>query len=113
MVHSVISALVVRELDAAPPPLIALFQEILPLAEVVEVQPQSMALRKVYLQAKILSPRWSADALHAAVATVHACSAIVSWNFKHIVNYRRIPLYNAINRVEGYQELAIYSPCAD
>ena len=39
-----------------------------------------------------------ADALHVAVATVSGCSVIVSWNFKHIVNYRKIPLYNAINR---------------
>jgi predicted nucleic acid-binding protein len=109
-IQPVISALVVRELDMAPPLVITMFQETLPLAEVVEVDPQSLALRDAYLRAKILATRWSTDALHVAVATVNNCTAIVSWNFKHIVNYRRIPLYNAINRIEGYQELAIYSP---
>lgn len=38
------------------------------------------------------------------------CAAIVSWNFKHIVNLNRIPLYNAINAVQGYRSLEIRSP---
>lgn len=59
---------------------------------------------------KIAGPRWSTDTLQVAVATLSACSVIVSWNFKHIVNYRKIQLYNAINRIEGYQDLAIHSP---
>jgi len=109
-IQPVISALVLRELDLAPQPVIALFQNMLPLAEVVPVGPESLALRDAYLRAKIVGPRWSTDALHVAVATVNSCSVIVSWNFKHIVNYRKIPLYNAINRIEGYQDLAIYSP---
>jgi hypothetical protein len=35
---------------------------------------------------------------------------IVSWNFKHIVNYQKIPLYNAVNILHGYGQIAIYSP---
>jgi hypothetical protein len=35
---------------------------------------------------------------------------IVSWNFKHIVHYEKITLYNSINILEGYQQIAIYSP---
>jgi len=37
------------------------------------------------------------DALHVAVATVSNCRLIVSWNFKHIVNFQKIPLYNGVN----------------
>jgi hypothetical protein len=109
-VHPVLFALVLWELDSAPPPVLALFQDILPLAKAVEVEPAALRLRYAYLRARIVTQRWAADALHVAVASVAGCSAIVSWNFKHIVNYRRIPLYDAVNRIEGYGELAIYSP---
>jgi hypothetical protein len=34
----------------------------------------------------------------------------VNWNFKHIVHFRKIPLYNAVNVIQGYSTLAINSP---
>jgi len=34
----------------------------------------------------------------------------VSWNFKHIVNLRRINLYNAANLKYGYPIIEIRSP---
>ena len=36
--------------------------------------------------------------------------AIVSWNFRHIVNLRRIPLYNAVNVLHGLGSIEIRSP---
>ncbi|MHC4542617.1 MAG: type II toxin-antitoxin system VapC family toxin, partial [Planctomycetota bacterium] len=50
------------------------------------------------------------DALHVALATVSQSSLIVSWNFKHIVNFQKIPRYNAVNTLHGQNEIAIYSP---
>jgi len=35
---------------------------------------------------------------------------IVSWNFKHIVQYDKIPLYNAVNTLQGYGNIGIFSP---
>ena len=37
---------------------------------------------------------------------------IVSWNFKHIVNFHKIPLYNGVNLSKGYGTIAIHDPCA-
>jgi len=34
----------------------------------------------------------------------------VSWNFKHIVNYDKIRLYNAVNLKYGYKVLEIRNP---
>jgi len=48
--------------------------------------------------------------LHVAVATLSQASLIVSWNFKDIVNFQKIPMYNAVNTLHGYKEIAIYSP---
>ena len=58
----------------------------------------------------ILGSRWLDDALHVAIATVSQCDMIVSWNFKHIVHYNKIPLYNAFKTLQGYKEILIYSP---
>ena len=58
----------------------------------------------------VVSENYLADALHVALATVTGCDLIVSWNFKHIVNYRKIQQYNAVNALHGYGSIAIYSP---
>ncbi|GHT48987.1 hypothetical protein AGMMS49936_11650 [Endomicrobiia bacterium] len=50
------------------------------------------------------------DASHIAVATVNNCNAIVSWNFKHMVNLRAITAVDATNIKEGYWPLRILSP---
>jgi len=50
------------------------------------------------------------DALHVALASVAGCTMIVSWNFKHIVHFPKIPLYRAINVIKGYSQLDIIDP---
>ncbi len=82
----------------------------LPLAEIVEVDERSIELRNAYLKAGIVLPKYSNDALHVALACVSSCTIIVSWNFKHIVHFDKIPLYNAVNILHGYDQIAIYSP---
>jgi hypothetical protein len=34
----------------------------------------------------------------------------VSWNFRHIVRFDRIRMFNSVNREAGYKEIEIYSP---
>jgi hypothetical protein len=50
------------------------------------------------------------DALHVALATVSGCQMIFSWNFRHIVHYDKIALYNAINVREGFAPISIHTP---
>ncbi len=106
----VTSAVVQDEMVAAPPTVRRFFEELLRLAEVTDITVSALELRDAYLQAKILTPKYSDDALHVALATVAGCPLIVSWNFQHIVHFQKIPLYNAINTLQGYQPIAIYSP---
>ena len=95
---------------AAPPTVRRFFEELLGLAEVTDITASALELRDAYLQAKIVTPKYSADALHVALTTVAGCPLIVSWNFQHIVHFQKIPLYNAINTLQGYQPIAIFSP---
>ena len=47
---------------------------------------------------------------HIAAATVAGVAVLVSWNFRHMVNFRRIKRYNDMNREAGYAPLDIRSP---
>ena len=87
-----------------------LFQELLPAAELLDIDADALELQQAYIAEGILTEKWYDDALHVALATVAECDVIVSWNFKHIVNFRKIPLFNAVNILKGYRQIAIYSP---
>jgi len=106
----VTSELVRQEIQAGPKKVRELFFDILPIVEIVEVTAEALKLQQAYIDAGILSEKYSTDALHVALATVSEASLIVSWNFKHIVNFHKIPMYNAVNTLHGYSEIAIYSP---
>jgi hypothetical protein len=80
------------------------------LAEIVDVTEAALELRSAYLEADIIGRKYADDALHVALATVSRCPLIVSWNFKHIVHQRKIPLYNAVNVLHGFSVIAIHSP---
>lgn len=108
--HLVTSAIVLREIQPAPEKVRELFTEMLERADIAPIDEDARSLQQAYLEAEIVSERWRNDALHVAVATVANCSAIVSWNFKHIVHFQKIPLYNAVNVLHGYGEIAIHSP---
>jgi len=108
--HLVTSALVQEEIKPAPKYVQEFFDRTLPVVEVVEVSEETLRLRDAYLEAGIVSSQWSEDALHVALATVSGCSLIVIWNFKHIVHFEKIPLYNAVNVLKGHSNVGIFSP---
>jgi len=105
-----VSEVVHQELAVAPYQVNELFQELLPGAELLDIEPEALELQRAYIVEGILTERWYDDALHVSLATVAECSVIVSWNFKHIVNFRKIPLFNAVNALKGYRQIAIHSP---
>ncbi|RJP33662.1 MAG: PIN domain-containing protein [Candidatus Omnitrophota bacterium] len=108
--HLLISALVEEELQPAPMQVRSFFDEMIEFYEVVGIPPEAFELQQAYLHAGIVSPKRMNDALHVAVATISGCKMIVSWNFKHIVHYQKIQYYNAVNTLNGYDAISIYSP---
>ena len=104
------SALVVDELAEAPDLVRGYFLDLADRVQISDVSQEAIDLRNAYLAAGIVRPSSRDDAQHVALATVLNCWTIVSWNFKHIVHVRKIPLYNAVNRTEGYAEIAIHTP---
>jgi predicted nucleic acid-binding protein len=67
-----------------------------------------IADKMVYLN--ILKQKSFLDCQHIANAIVSGCDAIVSWNFRHIVNHKTMMGVKAVTALEGYADLLIYPP---
>lgn len=69
------------------------------------------ALAAAYLEQGALPRGKAEDAMHAATATVYELDALVSWNYRHLVNLRRKELIHATNLRQGYlKPLEIITP---
>jgi predicted nucleic acid-binding protein len=69
---------------------------------------RELALR--YISEKTLGQGSLNDAYHIALASVNRLDCLVSWNFKHIVNFDKIKLFNSINLKLGYPLIDIRTP---
>ena len=107
----VLSELVLRELETAPEGVRMVIGQV-PEAhiEAILLSPDAEELAAAYIEEGAIGARMRADALHIALATVARVDVLVSWNFKHIVNLRRIRAYNGVNLKRGYPLLEIRTP---
>jgi predicted nucleic acid-binding protein len=103
----VTSALVEAEIEPAPEAVRAAFSKHTAKAEIASVNREVLRLQQDYLHAGVVTSKSTDDALHVAMATVSGCDLIVSWNFKHIVHFDKIPKYNAVNTSQGYGSIGI------
>lgn len=78
--------------------------------DVLPVDEEALALAEYYQQRSILTPKFYNDRLHIAIATLANVDILVSWNFRHIVHFDKIRLFNAVNLEHGYKPPQIFSP---
>jgi predicted nucleic acid-binding protein len=76
----------------------------------IEMTEEVKALAMLYITEKVLGKASRNDAYHIALASVNRINCVISWNFKHIVNYDKIRMFNAINMRLGYPLIDIRSP---
>jgi predicted nucleic acid-binding protein len=105
-----ISPVVIREIEKAQTAKQKQLLKVIESLPIIEYTEEAETLAQAYLSAKILPANSDEDARHVAVATIHNMDAVVSWNFKHLVNLRRIKLVHLINEQMGYKHIEIISP---
>jgi hypothetical protein len=76
----------------------------------VETGSKAIEIAKRFVDLGILKQTSFDDCRHIANAIVSDCDAIVSWNFKHIVNPKTEQGVKAIAALDGYRDLLIYPP---
>ena len=67
-------------------------------------------LANEYIAGGVLKEKSYADCLHIAFAVVYNCDIIVSWNFKHLANYKTINKVKIVNAINHYKEISIMPP---
>ncbi len=108
-----ISTVVLQEIALAEASAAArMVREISKLAPLaLEPSDASEALAEAYLNAGVIPAKKRDDARHVAIATVAGLQIVVSWNHRHLANERKRTLFNAINRLAGYEQvLLIHTP---
>ncbi|MCL1946349.1 MAG: type II toxin-antitoxin system VapC family toxin [Chitinivibrionia bacterium] len=103
-----ISDLVEDELENAPERVKKILDEL--DYKLIEITPECRTLAGEYIKEKVVGEASSDDCTHIATATINGIDFLVSWNFKHIVNVKRIKNYNSVNIKNGYRSLEIRSP---
>ena len=98
------------EISRAPDNVQATFDAVRADAEVLETTEEAENLAEAYMSAEVVPAASRVDALHVALASVARADIVVSWNFKHIVQLRRIHAFHAVNLVHGYPLIEIRSP---
>lgn len=78
--------------------------------EVIKITEDAVNLALEYIRENVVGQTSYNDCLHIAIATISRLDLLVSWNFKHIVNIKRIRGYNGINIKNGYPSIEIRSP---
>ena len=107
----IISRIVALEIADAPDEVKKTYAELLNFEhELLEITAEATGLTDLYQERGILTPNFYNDALHIGLATIAEVDVLVSWNFKHIVHFDKIRLFNAVNIEQGYRPLQIYSP---
>jgi predicted nucleic acid-binding protein len=106
----VVSAATAQEIAVAPETVRAVFEEHADGMELVEHTAEATTLAQAYLAARVVRPTANVDALHVAIASIARVDVLVSWNFKDIVQLRRIRGFHAVNIAHGYPLIEIRSP---
>ncbi len=106
----VISDITERELLGAPQRVKSLLKSLNVDFETVETSFEVNSLADEYLNEQVVGQTSKNDCLHIAIATINNVDILASWNFKHIVNIKRIRGYNSINIKNNYPVLEIRSP---
>lgn len=107
-----LSDVVLQELGNAPterlPSLADLLRLVFPVR--LDLDEESAALAEAYIRHTVLTVGHLVDARHVAIATVARMDALVSWNYRHLVNRRRREAFNGVNAIMGYHPIDIVSP---
>lgn len=108
----VISNIVLEEIDKSPEELKKrLINEIQKVPfQVIAEDENSADLLEIYEQANFIRKGARLDLRHLSVATAYGVDAVVSWNFRDIVNIKTRRAVHSVNLRLGYPLIEIVSP---
>ncbi|MBW8050389.1 MAG: type II toxin-antitoxin system VapC family toxin [Cytophagales bacterium] len=108
---AILSNITLGELQDAPEKVRELPNEIpVDFLDFIEITKEQDELANKYIAEGALTEKSYTDAQHIAIATILKVDSLVSWNFRHMVNFFKIRQYNSINLKYGYSTIDIRTP---
>lgn len=105
------SSTVLRELAAgARPQLVRLRMDLLRGIPLVFVRPPVAEIARTYIRHKLMPAKPEADATHLALASVHTCDLIVTWDRRHLANPNKAAHIRRINTALGLHVPELVTP---
>lgn len=104
------SVVVAEEAGRAPLAVRQLMEATFGTEKMLPMTTEARELARRYVAHRVVSPNYSADALHVAVCTLARIDYLVSWNFRHLSNPRREAGFNTVNVLQGYPAIRIVTP---
>lgn len=93
---AVVSDLTLKEIEEVPQNVKDILNGVpIYYREYVILNDEAKLLAQRYIKERAINKSHLVDAQQIAIATVNKVDVLVSWNFKHIVNLKRIRLYNS------------------
>jgi predicted nucleic acid-binding protein len=77
---------------------------------IINLAENELQLAEKIIELGILTRKSIDDCYHIACAIVSECDIIVSWNIKHLVNYKTINGVRGISQIERYKPIDICTP---
>jgi hypothetical protein len=106
----VTSQAVIAELTDTPEPKRSDCLGLLRDIPLLELDNEIEALVRTYIENKVMPADVTGDALHLALATLHECDILVSWNCRHIANANKFEHVRKINGRLGYETPQLITP---
>lgn len=108
-ISEIVTQEVSRALDFKRRLLIDLINKYTPIELDITVEAEELA--EAYINRNIVSQKKREDALHVDVATVSEMDALITWNYRHLANFKKAELFYSVNLEMGYfKKLEIITP---
>lgn len=78
--------------------------------ELLEVTPAVMDVVDTYIARHVMPADPAGDALHLALASVHRCDFLVTWNCRHLANANKFGHIRRVNTLLGLCVPALVTP---
>ena len=76
----------------------------------LDITEEADDLVETYIANKVMPADATGDALHLALATIHQCDILISWNCRHIANANKTSHIRRINGRLGYETPVLITP---
>ena len=105
-----VSTLVRRELERFAEPHRSGYLRLIDQVEELSLPEEVAILAEGYIDRGIFHRKFTADAIHFAIASVYKLDYFVTWNFGHIANIRKQARLRLFNTAAGFFSPTIITP---